>query len=1056
MRRGVTVGSAAMILMLSGCTFGAAVVGGDAGPDAPINDLGPHDAAAFDVGDGDARDVPPWSDDARDAGETLTVGCRRNADCIDPHLAVCDLGAGRCVQCLPSPDTCPTRRFCDPSSLTCQDGCRGDQDCVIGRVGGDGGVIMRLCDLARRICVACREDTDCPAGARCAGGLCAPSCGGGRACLATETCCEGACVDLRENDGHCGACGNRCSLANAAGRCQSGRCEVGSCIGANGDCDGDPSNGCETPLRSVSDCGACRSACPLRPFSSARCDAASASCALSCDASRADCNRRVEDGCETDVSTSDDHCGACGRACVAPNGVGRCDVGRCVIASCSRGFSDCDGDPRNGCEVDTTGRRDHCGACGSRCEAGPHATATCAAGRCRVVCDAGWSDCNGRADDGCEENHLASAEHCGACGARCSTTNGSVHCVEGRCVIAQCTANFGDCNGRADDGCETDLSNTNASCGACGVSCPAGRRCSSGACAVACAASQRVCSELCVDPLSDPRHCGRCGVACEDGSRCVGGSCRLDCPAGAQACSGRCENPLISPTNCGACGVVCPPRAGADPVCRSGACGVSCVLGRGECDGVAENGCEVDLRSDPAHCGSCGFRCVVANGVAACRGGGCGVGSCLPGFADCDALPSDGCETPLQRDDQNCGACGRSCGSGTRCLEGVCAPPAGSLYVDAPTVINTIVATVQGGLGARTVTITQPVGSFVAGQRVMLHQTQGAADSAGRYELRRIESVAGALLTLDAPLANTFGSGATARAQVVVVPEYSRVTITAQGSLTAPPWDGRVGGVLAVWSRGDVEVLGAVRMDGRGFRATQHGCAVGRLYQCSVGAQGESSAGAGRASVTPNGAGGGGGSSGQDCAAGGGGANGVMGLTGSTGDCNGGPIGECTSVCPNVGGTGGASPRFEPLGASAHFGGAGGEGGADEDGAFPGAGGNGGGFVWIRAEGALSVSGFVSASGSDGRNGNQSDCGGQGCGMGGGGGGAGGSIRFDVDGAAMLGDGRVVALGGTGGLCSCRIIDLSRSSPGGAGGSGRVAVRAERFVGMSFPAAERE
>ncbi|MEZ4390038.1 MAG: hypothetical protein R3A48_02990 [Polyangiales bacterium] len=1042
--------------LLDGCTFGTAIVGGDASGDLGVFDATVDLGSKLDAAEASPADVPVVEDLAPDVPDAPSPECLRNADCLDPSRPVCDLGANRCVQCLPSPDTCPTRRFCDPGTLTCQDGCRGDQDCVLSSSGGDGGLVVRVCDLSRRICVACRGDAECPAGTQCAGGLCAPSCGGGRACLPSETCCAGACVDLRENDANCGACGASCAAPNAAGRCRAGRCEVGSCIGAFGDCDGDASNGCETSLRSATDCGACRSACPVRPFAATVCDTASATCALRCDPSRADCNLVADDGCEVDVRESVDHCGACGRACAAAHGTARCDEGRCAIASCEAGFSDCDGDPLNGCEVDTRASAAHCGACGSRCAAGANASAQCRDGGCQVSCEAGFADCDGRVDDGCETDLRASTEHCGACGAGCVAQGGVARCASGRCEIASCEAGFADCNGRVDDGCETDLRSSATACGACGVRCPGSQRCARGACVLECPVSQQVCSGACVDRLTDPRNCGGCGSVCASNTRCVAGECSLDCAAGLAACDGRCENLLTSAANCGGCGVACPARPGATPTCQGGLCGRSCLPGRADCDGVASNGCEVDLRADASSCGTCGFRCVVANGVGACVNGGCGIAACAAGFADCDGAASDGCETPVRRDDRNCGACGNVCATGTSCVDGACVPPPGSLFVDAPTVINTIAAAAQAGAGSLTVTLGSPVGVFLPGQRVMLHQTQGPEGVAGRYELRRVAAVQGALLTLDAPLSNAYVSAGNSRAQILVVPEYSRVTVTARGTLTAPPWDGRAGGVLAVWSRGDVDVLGRVSMDGRGFRGTQHGCALGRLFQCSVGVQGESFLGPGRASVLANGGGGGGGSSGQDCAAGGGGANGASGRVGTSGDCNGGSIGECTSVCPNVGGDGGAAPRRDPLGGLAHLGGAGGEGGADEDGAFPGAGGNGGGFVWIRAEGALTVSGTVSSSGADGRNGNQSDCGGQGCGMGGGGGGAGGSIRFDVDGAAMLGDGRVLAVGGTGGLCSCRIIDLSRAAPGGGGGGGRVAVRAQRVVGQTFPTAEQE
>lgn len=491
-------------------------------------------------------------------------------------------------------------------------------------------------------------------------------------------------------------------------------------------------------------------------------------------------------------------------------------------------------------------------------------------------------------------------------------------------------------------------------------------------------------------------------------------------------------------------------------VCRGGRCGFACNAGLADCDGDAATGCETDLRTSATSCGSCGYRCAPANGVAACVAGGCALAGCAPGFADCNRNPADGCEVSLRRDASHCGACGAACGAGTVCAEGRCEPVPGSLFVDAPTVINTVAASVTAGVGARVVTLTQPTGAFAAGQRVLLHQTLGDAESAGRYVVRTVVALTGALATLDEPLPFAFVTAGASRAQAVVVPEFQGVTVTARGSLTAPPWDGRVGGILALWSVGDVVVLGAVSMDGRGYRGTQHPCAAGRLHQCLVGVQGESFLGPGRASVSANGSGGGGGASGQDCAAGGGGAHGVAGASGTAGDCNGGDIGECTSACPNVGGAGGAPRGATSTRTSLNFGGAGGEGGADEDGAFPGAGGNGAGLIWIRSLGSLRVSGTITASGASGRNGNQADCGGSGCGMGGGGGGAGGAIRMDVDGRAELGEGRVLAIGGTGGMCSCRIIDLSRAAPGGEGSVGRIAVRAASVSGSSFPAAERE
>jgi hypothetical protein len=131
------------------------------------------------------------------------------------------------------------------------------------------------------------------------------------------------------------------------------------------------------------------------------------------------------------------------------------------------------------------------------------------------------------------------------------------------------------------------------------------------------------------------------------------------------------------------------------------------------------------------------------------------------------------------------------------------------------------------------------------------------------------------------------------------------------------------------------------------------------------------------------------------------------------------------------------------------FGGAGGEGGADEDGAYPGAGGSGGGIVFVVGKSVV-VRGRIASDGTDGGHGVQQapGCGGSGdgCGMGGGGGGAGGAVRIVADELARLGDGRVSAKGGVGGECTCG------GSPGGRAGHGRVGVFAKSASGTSSPA----
>lgn len=133
--------------------------------------------------------------------------------------------------------------------------------------------------------------------------------------------------------------------------------------------------------------------------------------------------------------------------------------------------------PVDACASSTPGN-----CCGVACRTGAHASAaTCAAGRCGLVCEAGFGDCDGDAANGCEVDMIASPANCGACGAACREAPGiGAQCVMSRCVLA-CPFRTGDCDGMVANGCEVNL-NTAENCGACGVVCPAGRTCSAGVC----------------------------------------------------------------------------------------------------------------------------------------------------------------------------------------------------------------------------------------------------------------------------------------------------------------------------------------------------------------------------------------------------------------------------------------------------------------------------------------------------------------------------------------------------------------------------------------------
>jgi hypothetical protein len=164
-----------------------------------------------------------------------------------------------------------------------------------------------------------------------------------------------------------------------------------------------------------------------------------------------------------------------------------CPVGQAAISTgsfkwtcgvlCAFGTADCDGNPNNGCEINVASDKNNCGACGTVCSAANMASVSCSGGSCNGACQAGFADCNGnKASDGCESNISSDHNNCGACGNVCSSNNIASLCVGAACSGA-CNAGFADCNfNKASDGCEASLS-VSGNCGACGVTCTAGKLC---------------------------------------------------------------------------------------------------------------------------------------------------------------------------------------------------------------------------------------------------------------------------------------------------------------------------------------------------------------------------------------------------------------------------------------------------------------------------------------------------------------------------------------------------------------------------------------------------
>lgn len=361
--------------------------------------------------------------------------------------------------------------------------------------------------------------------------------------------------------------------------------------------------------------------------------------------------------------------------------------------------------------VDTRWDPTHCGACDNLCPPGR----ACSLGRCGTTCDAPRALCVTGGLARCVDL-LNDTATCGTCERACSEGQA---CSNGRCV---CAPGRTLCGMRCAD-TESDPGN----CGGCGVTCPAvvnGRAaCRARACGFACAEGYHACGNSCVAD-SSPLTCGTlcvpcpaytnatptcngvsCGFACimgyhQCGAACVSnlavancGTLCTPCPGvanGTATCNGtecgftcntgfhRCGDMCLSNTAPASCGTLCEPCAfppNATATCNGTACGFACVAGYGNCDADANNGCEVDTRVVPEHCGACGRPCVApANARATCTASVCGF-ACNTGFGNCDANAANGCETDTNANTAHCGMCGRACATGEVCAGGGCRAP---------------------------------------------------------------------------------------------------------------------------------------------------------------------------------------------------------------------------------------------------------------------------------------------------------------------------------------------------------------------------------------------
>ncbi len=365
----------------------------------------------------DSRQIVMGHDDGRFAGlGPVDSGTDEGGD-ASARVAYCPTN-----KCPPGWTTCPSSRYpcdvnlkadiknCGACGTTCPPKGRDTYSCVDGACVAQCNVETLDCDgvpdngcetmiRSNDHCGACGNKCTDPAKPCTYQGEVHKSplaCG----CPPGQAPCGLSCVDISSADGSCGACFKACdpsgggapTYPNTYYGCRNRRCGAVKCKAGFGDCDGVPSNGCETSFLSDDNCGGCGVACPAGQACRLNI-AGSPECM--CPAGRTYCEECKDGACRgrcVDLTNDVHHCGACGEACLLhvdadpvsseiPFARSTCDYSTCV-SRCIEGRADCNESLVDGCEVDISSDPKNCGACGHVCDAVPGQA--CVAGQCTI------------------------------------------------------------------------------------------------------------------------------------------------------------------------------------------------------------------------------------------------------------------------------------------------------------------------------------------------------------------------------------------------------------------------------------------------------------------------------------------------------------------------------------------------------------------------------------------------------------------------------------------------------------------------------------------------
>ncbi len=334
------------------------------------------------------------------------------------------------AECGTVPDGCDGTIDCGECTdgLTCGGG--GPNVC------GTNACVPKTCVQAGAQCGWVSDE--CSLAIECGGCASPQTCGGGgkaNACGCTpRTCAQlgaqcGTVLDGCEGTLDCGTCaGSQVCGGGGPNVCGSSECEAKTCSQLGASC-GLVSDGCSE----VIDCGECsdplvcggggvENECGCTPKTCAQLGA-------SCGTVNTGCGEENCGSCSPPETCEGGGVeNQCGCTCTLPHATTHCAGGVCTILACEDGWDDCDGAVDTGCETDLSSSTSHCGACGQPCSF-PNASASCDAGACKVgTCSGGFGNCDGQEGNGCEAVFASDANNCGTCGRTCSGA-----CTEGTC-----------------------------------------------------------------------------------------------------------------------------------------------------------------------------------------------------------------------------------------------------------------------------------------------------------------------------------------------------------------------------------------------------------------------------------------------------------------------------------------------------------------------------------------------------------------------------------------------------------------------------------------------